>query len=84
MYVAKKACRVIPVPKIYLITANIGDLIFPEGAVSSEYVHAYSAEEPCFQKNIDFLLLITHQDLHYEDSQGKMFSKVSMYTFPVP
>ena len=35
-YVAKKACRVIPVSKIYLIKPNTGDLIFPVGAVSSE------------------------------------------------
>lgn len=50
-YVAKKAGRISPASKIYLITANIGDLIFPAGAVSSEYVHAYSAEEPCFLLN---------------------------------
>ena len=53
-YVAKKDCRDIPVSKIYLIKPNTGDLIFPVGAVSSEYVHACSAEEPCFQKTCNF------------------------------
>ena len=53
-YVAKKAGLIIPVSKIYLIKPNTGNLIFSAGAVSSEYVHACSAEEPCFQRTRNF------------------------------
>ena len=53
-YVAKKAGLIIPVSKIYLIKPNTGNLIFPAGTISSEYVHAYSAEEPCFQRDRNF------------------------------